>query len=72
MKIEVKNKLNEIVEAIIESGYGEPYTRLKFYVITDSDLWITRARNSRENIKKISKEDIHEYIENESKKEVKT
>ena len=57
------DRLNSIVDALIERGYN-PYRQLKGYVLEGLDTYITSNSNAREKIKLIDISLIDEYLLN--------
>lgn len=53
--------LNDIAVSIKEAGL-DPHDQLYGYVTTDNELYITRHREAREQIKKLCREDIFIYL----------
>ena len=58
--------LNDIADSIREAGL-DPYEQLYGYATTGNELYITRRRGAREQIKKLLREDIIAFLHQELK-----
>lgn len=62
MPTEFESVMNEIVEAIKDTGY-EPYDQLYGYITEGKEEYITRSCNAREKIKALNWLDIKKYVD---------
>ena len=58
--------LNNIADSIKEAGL-DPYEQLYGYATTGNELYITRRRGAREQVKKLHREDIIAFLHQELK-----
>ncbi len=58
--------LNNIADSIKEAGL-DPYEQLYGYATTGNELYITRRRGAREQVKKLLREDIIAFLHQELK-----
>lgn len=56
-----EQSMESIINSIKQAGY-DPYVQLTGYITTDNEVYITRAGDAREMIKKLDKAQISEYL----------
>lgn len=61
-RIEEKQLLEEVVQALKERGY-EPWEQIKGFIDMCEESYITRYNGARDKIKRISKEHLKEELQ---------